>query len=101
MAKFYDFFVCFGTGEKTKLTLKSKLANFIRSLPFLKSNHTTKVLYSMRVDFYNLKLYLLINEIFESRVNIYPEMMCAGHPEGGKDACQGDSGGPLMLKVVL
>ncbi|XP_023333489.1 serine proteinase stubble isoform X1 [Eurytemora carolleeae] len=32
------------------------------------------------------------------RVNIYPEMMCAGHQEGGKDACQGDSGGPLMLK---
>ena len=55
----------------------------------------------MRVDFYNLKLYLLISEIFESRVNIYPEMMCAGHQEGGKDACQGDSGGPLMLKVVL
>ncbi|XP_071954226.1 serine protease 27-like [Antedon mediterranea] len=23
-------------------------------------------------------------------------MICAGHPEGGKDSCQGDSGGPLM-----
>lgn len=87
---------------RKKITLKSKIGNFIRSLHFFaKSNHTTKVLYSMRVDFYNLKLYLLINEIFESRVNIYPEMMCAGHQEGGKDACQGDSGGPLMLKVVL
>jgi len=32
------------------------------------------------------------------RVEIYPEMMCAGHREGGKDACQGDSGGPLMIK---
>jgi len=32
------------------------------------------------------------------RVRIYPEMLCAGHKEGGKDACQGDSGGPLMNK---
>ncbi|CAG9763026.1 unnamed protein product [Ceutorhynchus assimilis] len=28
-------------------------------------------------------------------------MMCAGSPEGGRDACQGDSGGPLAVDGVL
>lgn len=27
---------------------------------------------------------------------IFPSMLCAGEPEGGKDSCQGDSGGPLI-----
>lgn len=28
-------------------------------------------------------------------------MLCAGHPEGGRDACQGDSGGPLVARGRL
>ncbi|XP_053575647.1 ovochymase-1 [Bombina bombina] len=30
--------------------------------------------------------------------NLHKTMMCAGFPDGGKDACQGDSGGPLVCK---
>jgi secreted trypsin-like serine protease len=26
--------------------------------------------------------------------------LCAGVPEGGRDACQGDSGGPLLCRLV-
>ncbi|MFC9733509.1 serine protease [Streptomyces roseolus] len=28
-------------------------------------------------------------------------MLCAGDPQGGRDACQGDSGGPLVARGVL
>ncbi|KAE8578207.1 hypothetical protein XENTR_v10023400 [Xenopus tropicalis] len=29
---------------------------------------------------------------------VHDDMICAGYPEGQKDACQGDSGGPLACK---
>lgn len=37
------------------------------------------------------------NQAYKNSIN-GDTQLCAGVPEGGKDACQGDSGGPLIIQ---
>lgn len=37
------------------------------------------------------------NDVYGNQINGATQL-CAGVPEGGKDACQGDSGGPLVIR---
>lgn len=62
--------------------------------------HTgTNILRSASVPIINTKECIRWHESKNINVELFGEMICAGHQDGNQDACLGDSGGPLITKV--
>jgi secreted trypsin-like serine protease len=55
--------------------------------------------YSLPDDLYKVDVPLITNAVCDKAYpgQVTDRMICAGYPQGGKDACQGDSGGPLTV----
>jgi secreted trypsin-like serine protease len=41
---------------------------------------------------------ILYHGMIRRQQSLFPTMLCAGYPQGGKDVCWGDSGGPLVAQ---
>lgn len=57
----------------------------------------TNVLRSAKVPILDINECRLWHRIKQISVELYDEMLCAGHKGGKHDACLGDSGGPLVV----
>ncbi|KAM7344107.1 LOW QUALITY PROTEIN: transmembrane protease serine 9-like [Cochliomyia hominivorax] len=64
----------------------------------LNASESRDVLRAVKVPKVNKEV---CEEAYKKFGTITDQMLCAGHPEGGKDACQGDSGGPLFRNNVI
>ncbi|KAB0805516.1 hypothetical protein PPYR_02486 [Photinus pyralis] len=57
----------------------------------------TNILQSAQVPILDIKECMSWHKIKEITVELYDDMLCAGHKDGRRDACLGDSGGPLIV----